>query len=130
MEKKGALKERRAREIIKEIISSSKSEAEANRRLLESNGFNDENSLNRANRLLESERVPKCQFLEDYFREQSTYAYINSQFDKRPALLNNIHANLPNRLNRKEEQVNILNNSSNTFHALINKNSRLTSSMS
>ena len=105
MEKTGALKERRAKEIISSIISSSKSEAEANRKLLASNCYDDDNTINRINRIIDDERIPKCQFLEDYFRQQDTYCYINCKFDLKPAIMHNLAKGFPNRLDRKNEQV-------------------------
>jgi len=108
MEKIGSLKERRAKEIVTDIVASSLCEAEANLKLLASNGYNDENTLSRIKRIVEEERNPKCQYLEDYFRTQSTFAYINSLFERRPQLLNNLYRDIPDRLDRKSEQVILL----------------------
>ena len=113
MEKIGAFKERRAREIISEITSSSKSEMEANIRLLQSNDTNDENTVRRLNKLMDEERNPKCQYLEDYYRYNPTYCYINSRFDLKPALMNNLARGFPDRLDRKSEQLQYLSKFSN-----------------
>lgn len=105
MEKMGAYKERRAKEIISEIVDSSKSEHEANKRLLASNGCTTESNVIRHNNYIEDERVTKCQFLEDYYRLQSTYCYINCKFDLKPTLMNNLSFGFPDRLSRKNEQL-------------------------
>src|SRR3990167_2251495 len=105
MEKNATVKEKKAREIINQIISRSHSEQEANLKLLQSNNYDDENTVNRLTKLMYDERLPNCQYLEDYFRGQSNYAYLNSKFDLRPKLLNNLEKGIPNRLGRKVEQV-------------------------
>ena len=107
MEKLSDLKERRAKEIITSILANSKSVAEANMKLLASNEYDDDNIVNRISNVMNEERNPKCQFLEDYFRFQSTYAYINCKFDLKPALMRNKYRNFPNRLDRKSEQVGL-----------------------
>ena len=107
MEKNATVKEKKAREIINRIIASSHSEQEANMKLLKSNGYDDENTVNRMTKIIYSERIPNCQYLEDYFRGQSNYAYINSKFDLKPKLFNNLESDIPNRLGRKGEQVGL-----------------------
>lgn len=107
MEKNATVKEKKAREIINRIIASSHSEQEANFKLLKSNGYDDENTVNRMTKIIYSEKIPNCQYLEDYFRAQSNYAYINSKFDLKSKLFNNLESDIPNRLGRKGEQVRL-----------------------
>ena len=109
MEKGALLKERRAKEIISGIVSTAKSEADANKKLLASNNYEDENTVNRINKMIDDERIPKCQYLEDYYRQQDTYCYINCKFDLKPAIMHNIALGFPNRLDRKTEQVGVGN---------------------
>lgn len=108
MERIGAFKERRAREIIGDIIATSKSEMEANLRLLESNDYADENTVRRLTKLMDEERNAKCQYLEDYYRNQATFSYINCKFDLKPSLMNNLANGFPDRLDRKPEQLKYL----------------------
>ena len=99
--------------IISEIISTSKSEMEANLRLLESNDYHDENTIRRLTKLMDEERNSKCQYLEDYYRHNANYCYINSKFDLKPPLMNNLAHGFPDRLDRKSEQLKYLSKFSN-----------------